>query len=97
MNEGENGESITTYKNEHGNRIFLWIRPNASDVTVNSENASTSRKCMVAGYAGVYVERDNMAQLAWVDEAENASYMLNADAVDENQLLAIAEKFIEKK
>lgn len=97
VKKGENGKSIATYKNGQGNRVFLWIRPNTSDVTVNSENASASRKCMIAGYDGVYVERDNMTQLVWVDKAENATYMLNADAMDEKQLIALAEKIFEKK
>lgn len=96
-NVGETGESCATYKNEHGNRLFLWIRPNTSYVTVNSENASASIKCTVSGYDAVYVERDNMTQLVWVDKAENATYMLNADAMDEKQLIELAEKFFQKK
>ena len=65
-------------------------------MTMNSEYSSVSKACTVADNAGAFVLKDGWAQLAWVDEKDNMSYMLNANALEEQILISVAEALMKK-
>ena len=81
------------YTHENGGKIRLTIAHSAN-ITVDSENATASRECTVAGHAGVYVCKKGESQLAWVDAERNTSYLLLSDVLSEGELITIAEKMM---
>lgn len=91
-----NGSTTLTYKNANGDRLILLIRLGISHLSIDREDASISQKCKVAEYEGVFVVKDGFAQLAWVNSEKSTSYLLNADALDEDILVMIAEKMMQK-
>ena len=98
INVRENSEKgqRAVYQAPSGAVICFAVYSNSSDITIDSANAVTSKKCVVAGCEGVYVSKDNSSQLAWINKGESTSYLLSADAVDENNLLSIAEQLMKK-
>ena len=91
-----NGSTTLTYKNANGDRLILLIRLGTSDLTIDREDAPISKKCKVAESDGVFVVKDGFTQLAWVNPEKSTSYLLNADALDEDTLVMIAEKLMQK-
>ena len=91
--DSENGFRIY-YEDSSENIVQLWIRPNASDMTMNSEHSSVSEACTVAGNTGAFVFKDGLAQLAWFSKNNNSSYLLRADNLDKGMLLSVAEQLM---
>lgn len=86
-------ELLAVYINQNDQKIRFAIT-RSSDITVDSENAPISKKHQIAGYAGIYVYKDNLSQLAWVDEENRMSYLLGGNAVSQSELLKIAEQLM---
>ena len=83
------------YINSQGDRIRFVIT-RAPVITVDSENAPISKEYLIAGCAGVYVHKDGLFQLGWVNKETNMSYLLSSDSLTEEELLSVAEQFMEK-
>lgn len=96
VKQNKSGAIISTYRTLNGNKILFWIRTNVSHITVDSENASISQKCDVAGHEGVFVVKDGLAHLSWINRIDNTSYYLSADDADADMLIAIANEYMKK-
>lgn len=93
--DAANGQ-VVSYMNLAGKKIYIWLRPNPSHMTMDSEFAAVSKRCKVLGNEGAIVSKDGFAQLAWFCETDNTAYLLQANDLDENTLLYIAEQFMKK-
>lgn len=94
VSSGFDNRLLAVYANQNGSKFRFSITP-SSDITVDSENASISKKYKIAGYAGIYVYEDGLSQLAWVDEENHKAYLMGGTAISESELLSIAEQLME--
>ena len=91
---GKNGSKTLTYSTSEGKEARFWIRTGAYDISIDSENAAESYKCDVAGCEGVFVRKGGIANLAWINQADNTSYYLSIDDGDKDMLFAIANQLM---
>ena len=84
------------YQNQSGQIACFATAPDSSHITVDSENATISQRVKIAGHDGVFVSKEGMSQLAWVDKTTSTSYLLNADSMDQETLVSIAEELMRK-
>lgn len=84
------------YLNSNGNRVLFSMFSNGAFITIDSENAEVSENGLVAGCKYVFVLKNDLVQIAWIDEQTDISYILSTDTMDKESLLLIAEELMKK-
>lgn len=94
--EGESFEKFTAiYKNPDGEEIYFTGVPGHGIATIDTEKTPVSQEYILGGHRGILVTEENRIRLAWVDEDRDIIFMLTATNLSEEEILDIAEKFIE--
>ena len=87
--------STAIYINGKGDMITLMETASSTQIKIDTENADYTKELSVCGCAALIVKTEKMS-LAWLDSNEMAMYTIMADALSEEELIAIAEILILK-
>ncbi len=84
-------QMIAAYENSSGSVVKLSMVPLKSTSRIDTEGAQSVQNCIVASCEATMVVKDNVILLAWDCEITGKRYILKADALNEQEILDIAE------
>lgn len=87
---------IAAYENSSGSVVKLSIVPLKSTSRIDTEGAQSVQNCIVASCEATMVVKDNVILLAWDCEITGKRYILKADALNELEILDIAEGIMQQ-
>ncbi len=88
--------SMTIYQNADDQRIFFSGSATDSKVTLNSEGALYSEQFRLANYDAILVVEESSTSLLWVQDTDDAIFLIIADDLNDEELTEIALQLINK-
>lgn len=89
------GDVTAIYDNADKYSIFFTSGPISNIKRVDAENAQDIRDIQIHGYDGVLVANKGIITIVWGDDVLKKSFSITASGLTENDVITIAEHFIE--
>lgn len=82
------------YQNEQGDKLYYYSSNGSIDMTVDAEEARILKRTRISHFDCVLMSKGAFAQVVLVDTTEDTSYLLYADAMDEDTILLLATNLV---
>lgn len=86
----EDGTVFIIYNSENGSSIFFSTTVLAGNLIFDTEDAD-AKEIEIAGYEGLWVEKDSIFKITWVDTEKSVVYQLRANGLNYTEVWAMAE------
>lgn len=89
--EKDEFQSIATFGNDSGNKIYFYEVNNGPVLGVDTEEADSMEKISINGYDGLVVVKGAKISITWVDDKRNIFARIKTLDIDKKTLIKIAE------
>ena len=87
-------QQVFLYVNNKGEKLFISVSfySSGGNYTLDTENADVVLDVLVSGYRGLYVEKDDVTQVAWLDTDRSVILHVLATGEVGQQVMAMAKQ-----
>lgn len=82
------------YLDSKNNEVFFEIETGKSLTKLDTENAQVAEECIIRGNKGVVLIKNDRTTIAWGNETGSNTFILTANALNQQELLYIAERIM---